>query len=241
MRLSEKKVLVTAAAQGIGRAICEDFIREGARVIALDINAKKLETLRGADLRNIDVTNKSEFVKVIQEQTLDVLVNCAGVVHSGTILDASDEDFDFSINLNVRSMFHGIQAALPNMIENGGGSIINIASACSSIIAAPNRFVYGTTKAAIIGLTKSVALEYITNGIRCNAICPGTVDSPSLHDRLKATGDYRKAMKDFVARQRMGRIGHPGEIAALAVYLASDESKFTTGHSHIIDGGWSLG
>ena len=148
---------------------------------------------------------------------------------------------DFAYNLNVKSMFHGIQAALPVMKKNGQGSIINIASVCSSILAAPNRFVYGTTKAAIIGLTKSVAIEYITDGIRCNCICPGTVDSPSLHQRLRDTGDYEKAMKEFVARQRMGRIGSPDEIAAMALYLASDDSKFTTGQSHIVDGGWSLG
>ncbi len=241
MKLAGKTAVVTAAAQGIGRAITERFILEGANVIAVDTNFKLLKSIDGADSRNVDVTNKTQLFELIEAQTLDVLVNCAGIVHSGTVLEATDDELEFAFNLNVRSMFHGIQAALPSMIANKGGSIINIASACSSIIAAPNRFVYGTTKAAIIGLTKSVAIEYITAGIRCNSICPGTVDSPSLHERLKATGNYDQAMKDFVARQRMGRIGTPDEIASLALYLASDESKFTTGHSHIIDGGWSLG
>ena len=166
-------------------------------------------------------------------------LTCAGFVHSGTILEASDDDWEFAFDLNVRSMFRTIRVALPGMLERGSGSIINMSSACSSIIGAPNRFIYGTTKAAVIGLTKSVAVEYITRGIRCNAICPGTVDSPSLHDRLHATGDYDKAMKDFVARQPMGRIAEASEIAALAVYLASDESAFTTGQAHVIDGGWS--
>lgn len=241
MRLNGKKVLVTAAAQGIGRAIAEVFIAEGAEVVAADINFDLLSTLSGAEGIKLDVTNKSALKQVVQVKDLDVLVNCAGVVHSGTILEATDSDLEFAFNLNVKSMFHAIQAALPGMLRNGGGSIINIASVCSSILAAPNRFVYGTTKAAIIGLTKSVAIEYITDGIRCNCICPGTVDSPSLHERLKATGDYEKAMKEFVARQRMGRIGTPQEIAAMALYLASDESKFTTGQSHLVDGGWSLG
>jgi 2-keto-3-deoxy-L-fuconate dehydrogenase len=241
MRLNGKKVLVTAAAQGIGRAIAEVFIAEGAEVVAADINFDLLSTLSGAEGIKLDVTDKSALKQVVQVKDLDVLVNCAGIVHSGTILEATDSDLEFAFNLNVKSMFHAIQAALPGMLRNGGGSIINIASVCSSILAAPNRFVYGTTKAAIIGLTKSVAIEYITDGIRCNCICPGTVDSPSLHERLKATGDYEKAMKEFVARQRMGRIGTPQEIAAMALYLASDDSKFTTGQSHLVDGGWSLG
>jgi 2-keto-3-deoxy-L-fuconate dehydrogenase len=169
----------------------------------------------------------------------DVLFNCAGYVNHGTILDASDEDWEFAFDLNVRSMLRTIRAALPGMLTRGTGSIINMSSACSSVIGAPNRFVYGTTKAAVLGLTKSVAIDYITQGIRCNAICPGTVESPSLHDRLQATGDYEAAMKAFVARQPMGRIAKAEEIAALVVYLASDDSAFTTGQGHVIDGGWS--
>ena len=241
MRLEGKKAFITAAAQGIGRAISETFIAEGADVVAVDLNSDLLSSLAGARVLKVDVTDKKALSTAIQSMEFDVLVNCAGIVHSGTILEATEEELDFAYNLNVKSMFHGIQAALPVMKKNGQGSIINIASVCSSILAAPNRFVYGTTKAAIIGLTKSVAIEYITDGIRCNCICPGTVDSPSLHQRLRDTGDYEKAMKEFVARQRMGRIGSPDEIAAMALYLASDDSKFTTGQSHIVDGGWSLG
>ena len=241
MRLKGKKAFVTAAAQGIGRAISETFIAEGAEVVAVDLNSDLLSSLAGAKVMKVDVTDRKALSEAIQSEGFDVLVNCAGVVHSGTILEASEEELDFAYNLNVKSMFYGIQAALPAMMRSGQGSIINIASVCSSILAAPNRFVYGTTKAAIIGLTKSVAIEYITNGIRCNCICPGTVDSPSLHQRLRNTGDYEKAMKEFVARQRMGRIGSPDEIAAMALYLASDDSKFTTGQSQIVDGGWSLG
>ena len=241
MRLKGKKAFVTAAAQGIGRAISETFIVEGAEVVAVDLNSDLLSSLAGAKVMKVDVTDRKALSEAIQSEGFDVLVNCAGVVHSGTILEASEEELDFAYNLNVKSMFYGIQAALPAMMRSGQGSIINIASVCSSILAAPNRFVYGTTKAAIIGLTKSVAIEYITNGIRCNCICPGTVDSPSLHQRLRNTGDYEKAMKEFVARQRMGRIGTPDEIAAMALYLASDDSKFTTGQSQIVDGGWSLG
>jgi 2-keto-3-deoxy-L-fuconate dehydrogenase len=241
MRLQGKKAFVTAAAQGIGRAISETFIAEGAQVVAVDLNSDLLSSLAGAKVMKVDVTDRKALSEAVQSEGFDVLVNCAGVVHSGTILEATEEELDFAYNLNVKSMFYGIQAALPAMVKSGQGSIINIASVCSSILAAPNRFVYGTTKAAIIGLTKSVAIEYITNGIRCNCICPGTVDSPSLHQRLRNTGDYEKAMKEFVARQRMGRIGTPDEIAAMALYLASDDSKFTTGQSQIVDGGWSLG
>ena len=241
MRLKGKKAFITAAAQGIGRAISETFIAEGGDVVAVDLKSDLLSTLAGARVIKVDVTDKKALSAAIQSMEFDVLVNCAGIVHSGTILEATEEELDFAYNLNVKSMFYGIQAALPVMKKNGQGSIINIASVCSSILAAPNRFVYGTTKAAIIGLTKSVAIEYINDGIRCNCICPGTVDSPSLHQRLRDTGDYEKAMKEFVARQRMGRIGSPDEIAAMALYLASDDSKFTTGQSHIVDGGWSLG
>jgi 2-keto-3-deoxy-L-fuconate dehydrogenase len=241
MRLKGKTALVTAAAQGIGRAISETFIAEGAKVVAIDLNLDLLSTLDGADVRKVDVTDKNALTGIIKDSAFDILANCAGIVHHGTIMQATEDELDFAFNLNVKSMFYAIQAALPEMKRKGGGSIINIASVCSSILAAPNRFVYGTTKAAIIGLTKSVAIEYITDGVRCNCICPGTVDSPSLHERLKATGNYDKAMKEFVARQRMGRIGTADEIAAMALYLASDDSKFTTGQSHIVDGGWALG
>jgi 2-keto-3-deoxy-L-fuconate dehydrogenase len=175
------------------------------------------------------------------EARADILVNCAGFVHVGTIADATDDEFDFAFELNVRSQFHSMQAALPGMVERGGGSIVNIASVVSSIVAAPNRFVYGASKAAVIGMTKSVALDYVTKGVRCNCICPGTVESPSLQDRLRAMGDYDEARRAFVARQPMGRIGLPEEIASLAVYLGSDESAFTTGQAHIIDGGWAVG
>lgn len=243
-RLTGKRALITAAGQGIGRASALMMAREGAQVFATDINSDTLETLKSdadgqIETFAMDVLNADSVNEGMARATPDVLFNCAGFVHHGTILEASEGDLDFSINLNVKSMFRTIQAALPGMLERGGGSIINMSSACSSVIGAPNRFVYGTTKAAVIGLTKSVAIEYITKGIRCNAICPGTVDSPSMHERLRATGDYEAALKAFVARQPMGRIATAEEIAALVVYLASDESAFTTGQPHIIDGGWS--
>lgn len=243
-RLEGKRALITAAGQGIGRATAIAMSKAGAQVFATDVNGKALESLR-QDLSShsetfvLDVRDQESVTSGVARAAPDILFNCAGFVHSGTILEASDDDWDFAFDLNVRSMFRTIRIALPGMLERGSGSIINMSSACSSIIGAPNRFIYGTTKAAVIGLTKSVAVEYITCGIRCNAICPGTVDSPSLHDRLHATGDYDKAMKDFVARQPMGRIAEASEIAALAVYLASDESAFTTGQAHVIDGGWS--
>ena len=243
-RLEGKRALITAAGQGIGRATAIAMSKAGAQVFATDVNAKALESLR-QDLSShsetfvLDVRDQESVTSGVARAAPDILFNCAGFVHSGTILEASDDDWEFAFDLNVRSMFRTIRIALPGMLERGSGSIINMSSACSSIIGAPNRFIYGTTKAAVIGLTKSVAVEYITRGIRCNAICPGTVDSPSLHDRLHATGDYDKAMKDFVARQPMGRIAEASEIAALAVYLASDESAFTTGQAHVIDGGWS--
>lgn len=241
MRLNGKRAFITAAGQGIGRAIAEAYAAEGATVIATDLNSDALEGLGVSEAFALDVTDKAAVQSAVEKAEPDVLVNCAGIVHSGTILDATDADFDFAVNLNVRSQIHAIQAALPGMLSRGGGSIINIASVCSSIIAAPNRFIYGTTKAAVVGLTKSVALEYITQNIRCNCICPGTIDSPSLNDRLRETGDYEAARKAFVARQPMGRIGEPTEVAALAVYLGSDESAFTTGQAHVIDGGWATG
>ena len=244
-RLKGKNILVTASAQGIGKACVEAFQEEGARVIASDINASKLDDLAmlpGVETRLLDVMDANEIQKASEEiGVLDVLFNCAGFVHSGKILDAKDDQFDFAVSLNIKSMFHSIQAAIPLMIKKGGGSIINISSVVSSIIGAPNRFIYGTTKAAVIGLTKSVAVDYVKQGIRCNAICPGTVDTPSLHSRLKDTGDYEKAKQDFIARQPLGRIGKAEEIASLALYLSSDESSFVTGQTHIIDGGWSVG
>ena len=243
-RLKGKNVLVTAAGQGIGRASALAMAEEGAQVFATDVNMTTLATIRQANHENIeifklDVCDDDSVSEGVQRAAPDVLFNCAGFVHSGTILEARDDDWDFAFDLNLRSMLRTIRASLPGMLERGSGSIINMSSACSSIIGAPNRFIYGTTKAAVLGLTKSVAIDYITQGIRCNAICPGTVDSPSLHDRLQATGDYDAAMKAFVARQPMGRIAQAEEIAALVVYLASDESAFTTGQGHVIDGGWS--
>ena len=241
MRLSGKKAFITAAGQGIGRAICEGFIDENSEVYATDINEELLKTLPANKVKVIDVLDKEVLQSEIVKFNPDILINCAGVVHAGTILEATDEHFEFAMSLNVKAMFHSIQAVIPLMQKKKMGSIINIASVVSSIIGAPNRFIYGISKAAIIGLTKSVALEYVSEGIRCNCICPGTVDTPSLHQRLEDTGNYEKAMKDFIARQPMGRIGNADEIAKLAIYLASNESFFTTGQAHIIDGGWSAG
>ena len=241
MRLSRKKAFITAGAQGIGRSICKKFVAEGASVLAIDININLLKKVPKIEALELDVLNKSKLQQVIKDYQPDILVNCAGFVHSGTILQASDQEFDEAINLNVKSMFHSIQAAVPSMVKKNNGSIINISSVVSSIIGAPNRFIYGLTKAAVIGLTKSISVEYVKNGIRCNCICPGTVDTPSLHQRLENTGDYDKALENFIARQPMERLGTPEEISDLAVYLGSDESKFTTGQSHIIDGGWSSG
>ena len=243
-RLKNKRVLVTAAGQGIGRAAALAMAAEGAEVFATDINPEGLAQLKSEatgtlEIFELDVRSEASVAAGVAVAQPDVLFNCAGFVHNGTVLEASDEDWDFAFDLNVRSMLRTVRAALPGMLERGSGSIINMSSACSSVIGAPNRFVYGTTKAAVLGLTKSVAIDYITKGIRCNAICPGTVESPSLHDRLHATGDYEAAMKAFIARQPMGRIAKAEEIAALVVYLASDESAFTTGQAHIIDGGWS--
>ena len=240
MKLNGKKVFITASGQGIGRAITERFIEEKATVFATDINYESIKDIQSAK-KELDVMNKSELQTSISSFNPDILINCAGFVHSGKILDAKDEQFDFAVSLNIKSMFHSIQVAIPLMIKKGGGSIINISSVVSSIIGAPNRFIYGTTKAAVIGLTKSVAVDYVKQGIRCNAICPGTVDTPSLHSRLKDTGDYEKAKQDFIARQPLGRIGKAEEIASLALYLSSDESSFVTGQTHIIDGGWSVG
>jgi 2-keto-3-deoxy-L-fuconate dehydrogenase len=243
-RLEGKRAVCTAAGQGIGRATALAMAAEGAHVIATDINEETLAelaalSLPGIETHLLDVRDDAAVAALIGGAKADVLFNCAGYVHSGTVLDCTDEDWDFAFDLNVRSMLRTIRAALPGMLARGTGSIVNMSSACSSIIGAPNRFIYGTTKAAVIGLTKSVARDHITAGVRCNCICPGTVESPSLHDRLRATGDYDQAMKDFIARQPMGRIGTTEEIAALAVYLAADESAFTTGQACVIDGGWS--
>lgn len=241
-RLAGKTCVVTAAGQGIGRASALAMKAEGARVIATDINSRTLGELaaEGIETRLLNVRDGAAVAAIAAEMAgTDVLFNCAGFVANGTILDCSDEDWAFSVDLNVTAMFRMCRAFLPGMIAKGGGSIVNMASAVSSIIAAPNRFVYGVTKAGVIGLTKAVAADFVTQGIRCNAICPGTVESPSLHERLRATGDYEAAMKAFVARQPMGRIAKAEEIAQLVVYLASDESAFTTGTVNVIDGGWS--
>lgn len=243
-RLKGKSALVTAAGQGIGRASAIALANEGVEVLATDINKITLNELDNIKHSNIstfelDVLDDKSIKNCIEKARPDILFNCAGFVHNGTILEATDDQWDFAFNLNVRSMYKTITNVLPIMLEKGGGSIINMSSAVSSVIGAPNRFIYGTTKAAVIGLTKSIAIDYITKGIRCNCICPGTVDSPSLHQRLEATGDYETAMQNFTARQPMGRLATTEEIAALVVYLASDESAFTTGQPHIIDGGWS--
>ncbi len=238
MRLKGKKIFVTAAGQGIGRASVEMMLREGAEVLATDINGEALETLKCQTLV-LDATDKDAVNAAITGFQPDVLFNCAGFVHNGPIMDATEDELDFAYALNVKAMFHTIRAALPGMLERGSGNIINMSSVAGSITGVPNRFAYSTTKAAVIGLTKSVAKDYVEQGIRCNCICPGTVESPSLHDRLRATGDFDKALADFKARQPMGRLAQPDEIAALVVYLASDESSFTTGQPHIIDGGWT--
>lgn len=241
-RLSGKRALVTAAGQGIGRASALMMAREGAKVIAADINPVTLESLaaEGIETRILNVRDKAAVETAAAEiGALDVLFNCAGFVAAGTILDCDEEQWAFSLDLNMTAMFRMCKAFLPAMIEGGGGSIINMASVAGSVLAAPNRFVYGATKAGVIGLTKSIAADFIGKGIRANAICPGTVESPSLDERLRATGDYEAARKAFIARQPIGRIGKPEEIAALVVYLASDESAYTTGVAHVIDGGWA--
>jgi len=243
-RLQGKTALVTAAAQGIGRATALAFAREGASVIATDINTEKLGEIAstpGIKIRRLDVTDPSAIATLATEvPTPNVLVNCAGFVHHGTVLECSMRDWDFSFNLNVRSMYLLIHALLPRMLENGGGSIVNIASVAGSIKGIPNRFVYGASKAAVIGLTKSVAIDYVKHAIRCNAVCPGTIDTPSLGDRINAFADPVKARADFIARQPMGRLGRAEEIADLCVYLGSDESVFMTGQTVVNDGGVSL-
>ncbi|SLN46657.1 2-keto-3-deoxy-L-fuconate dehydrogenase [Pseudoruegeria aquimaris] len=243
-RLDGKKALITAAGQGIGRASAEMFAAEGAQVIATDINDAALaglEGIAGITPRHLDVTDAAQIAALAEEiGALDALFNCAGVVHAGSVLECSEADYDFAFELNAKAQYRMIRAFLPAMLENGGGSIINMSSVLSSVTGTQNRFAYTASKAAVIGITKAVAAEWVTKGIRCNAICPGTVESPSLHERLRATGDYEQAMKDFIARQPMGRIGKAEEIAALATYLASDESAYTTGQAHVIDGGWAI-
>lgn len=243
-RLAGKTALITAAGQGIGRATAELFAAEGAQVFASDINdtsLAELQNIQGVTSVKLDVTDAAAVQAFVADTPpLDVLFNCAGYVAGGSILECDERDWDFSFELNVKSMYRLIQCALPTMLEHGGGSIINMSSVASSLKGVPNRFAYCASKAAVIGLTKSIAADFVTQGIRCNAICPGTVDSPSLHDRLRATGDYEKAMTDFIARQPMGRIGTADEIAELALYLASDASKYTTGQPFAIDGGWTI-
>jgi 2-keto-3-deoxy-L-fuconate dehydrogenase len=244
-RLSGKRALVTAAAQGIGRASADAFAREGAHVIATDIDAARLGGLDGCEVHRLDVTDPNAIAALADAVgPIDVLFNCAGVVFSGSILDCSDDDWQTSLSLNVTAMYHTIRAFLPGMLARGRGSIVNMSSVASSVAGVPNRFVYSASKAAVIGLTKSVAVDFVARGIRCNAICPGTVDSPSLRDRIRvqaaATGHTNDDVRaTFMARQPMGRLGTPEEIAMLAVYLASDESSFTTGTICVIDGGWT--
>ena len=240
-RLAGKTAVVTAAASGIGRASAEAFALAGARVIAADIDAKALQTLAGCEAHTLDVRDVraiDAFAKSVGK--VDVLFNCAGMVPGGTILTVDPDKWAAAFELNVHAMFHMIRALLPAMLESRSGSIINMSSVASSITGVPDRCAYGTTKAAVIGLTKSVAADFVAQGIRCNAICPGTVDTPSLQARLHAYGDYAKTRAEFEARQPMGRLGKPEEIAALALHLASDESGFTTGQIHVIDGGWMI-
>ena len=238
MRLKGKRIFITAAGAGIGRASAEACIREGAEVVATDVNG---DLLAGLDCQTsvLNCLDAEQIAEQVPAARANVLFNCAGFVHAGTVMDVTDEDFDFAFNLNVRAMMRTIKAALPGMLEAGQGSIINMASAASSIMGAPNRTLYGSSKAAVIGLTKAVAKDFVEQGIRANAICPGTVDTPSLHDRLRETGDYEKARTEFIARQKMGRLATADEIAALVVYLASDESAFITAQEFVIDGGWS--
>lgn len=242
-RLQNKIAVITAAGQGIGFETAKLFAAEGAEVIAVDINPASLEKLKqqvpSLQTHVLDVTDKHAIhAFVSQLKKLDVLFNCAGFVHHGTVLDCNEEDWDFSFELNVKSMYRLIRSVIPLMQQQKNGSIINVASVASSIKGVSNRFVYGTTKAAVIGMTKAIAADFVTHGIRCNAICPGTIQTPSLNERIAAQGDEQTVRAQFIARQPMGRLGKPEEVAALALYLASDESSFTTGTAQVIDGGW---
>lgn len=260
-RLTGKRAIVTAAGQGIGRASALAMAREGARVTATDVNEAALSSLlsdweRGRleaseegggegslgslDIRRLDVLDPAAIADAAEALAApEILFNCAGFVASGTILECDEEQWDFSLQLNMTAMYRMCRAFLPGMVANGGGSIINMASVASSVIAVPNRFVYGATKAGVIGMTRAIAADFVSHGIRCNAICPGTVESPSLETRMRATGDYEASRRAFVSRQPMNRLGRPEEIAALVIYLASDESSYTTGTVQVIDGGWS--
>jgi 2-keto-3-deoxy-L-fuconate dehydrogenase len=249
-RLKGKVALVTAAGQGIGRAIAATFIAEGAAVIATDVAADKLDDLNAKKRLRLDVRAQDNVEALARDigrefGALDILVNCAGYVHQGTVLDCTDKDWDFSFDLNVKSMHRTIKTFLPGMLEKKSGSIVNISSAVSSIRGVPNRYAYGATKAAVIGLTKAVAADFIKQGIRCNAICPGTIESPSLDERITAlstaTGrSFSAVQQDFIARQPMGRLGTPAEVAALVLFLASDEASYITGQAHLVDGGMAL-
>jgi len=246
-RLMGKTAFVTGAAAGIGRAITESFLREGAQVIASDINAttlaelSEIENAQNLQTITLDVTDAAQVQHCAQQfEEVNVLVNCSGVVKNGTVLECSDADWDASMAVNATAMYHTIAAFVPGMLAQESGSIVNIASIVSSLRGAVNRFAYGASKGAVLGITKSVAIDYVEQGIRCNAICPGTIDSPSLQDRLRETGDYEKAREAFVNRQAMKRLGTVAEVAAIATMLASDESRFMTGTEVVVDGGWSL-
>ena len=241
-RLDGKRAFITAAGQGIGRAAAVAMAREGAHVIATDVNEAALATLaaEGIETHVLNVRDPAAIAKAVAHaDNINILFNCAGFVASGTILDCDEDQWAFSFDLNVTALYRMCRAFLPGMIANGGGSIINMASVASSIIAAPNRFAYAGTKAAVIGLTKSIAADFITQGIRCNAVCPGTVDTPSLQQRMADTGDYEAGRKAFLARQPTGKLAQATDIAGLVVFLASDEAAFVTGAAHVIDGGWS--
>jgi len=238
--LTGKTALVTAAAQGIGRSSAELLARAGARVIATDINEDLLKGVVGCEPLRLDVLDGEAVTRLAGSLgPIDILFNCAGYVHAGTILECDERAWDFSFDLNVTAMYRTIRAFLPGMLQAGRGSIINMASVASSVKGVPNRFAYCASKAAVIGMTKSIAADFVGRGIRCNVICPGTIQTPSLDQRLEATGDYQAAQAAFIARQPMGRLGRPEEIAELVLYLASDASSFTTGVAHVIDGGWA--